>query len=70
MAETNAQKQREYRERKKLESDKFLEKERKRQKKVLTSQKHHNLLKKQLKERRLVVKERNQKSRQRTKMLL
>ena len=33
MAKTNAEKQKEYRERKKLESDEFLEKERKRQKK-------------------------------------
>ena len=43
MAKTNAQKQREYKKRKKLESDKVLEKEKKRQKKYYG--KRHNLLK-------------------------
>ena len=51
MAKTNAEKQKEYRERKKLESDEFLEKERKRQKKyyVKTTQ----LKKKELKDKLL-----------------
>ena len=61
-------KQREYRERKKLESENFLEKERKRQRKnhIKTSP----LTKKQLKERRIAAKKRVQNSREKTKMLL
>ena len=68
MAKTNAEKQKEYRERKKLESDEFLEKERKRQKKyyVKTTQ----LKKKELKERRQAVKERVQRSRAQKKALI
>ena len=50
MAKTNVQKQREYKKRKKLESDKFLEKEIKRQKN------YYATYVKQLKERRLAVK--------------
>ena len=49
---------------KKLEIDKSLEKKRKRQKKYSTKTPH--LIKKQLKERRVAVKERVQKSRERT----
>ena len=68
MAKTNAEKQKEYRERKKLESDEFLEKERKRQRKhyVKTTQ----LKKKELKERRQAVKERVQRSRAQKKALI
>ena len=68
MAKTNAEKQREYRERKKLESKNFLEKERKRPRKyyIKTSQ----LTKKKLKQRRIAVKKGVQNSRQKTKMLL
>ena len=67
MAKTNAEKQIEYRERKKLESDEFLEKERKRQKKyyVKTTQ----LKKKELKERIQAVKERVKRSRAQKKAL-
>ena len=56
MAKTNAEKQKDYRQRKKLVSDEFLEKERKRQKTyyVKTSQ----LKKNELKKRREAVKER------------
>ena len=68
MAKTNAEKQKEYRERKKLESDKFLEKERKRQKKyyIKTTQ----LKKKEMKEHRQAVKERVQRSRAQKKALI
>ena len=68
MAKTNAEQQKEYRERKKLESDEFLEKERKRQKTyyVKTTQ----LKKKELKERRQAVKERVQRSRAQKKALI
>ena len=68
MAKTNAEKQKEYRERKKLESDEFLEKERKRQKTyyVKTTQ----LKKKELKERRQAAKERVQRSRTQKKALI
>ena len=68
MAKTNAEKQKYYRERKKLVSDEFLEKERKRQKKwyVKTSQPKKN----ELKERREVVKERVRRSRAQKKALI
>ena len=68
MAKTNAQKQREYRERKKLNDPKFLEKERKRQKAYYV--KTSNLSKKELKERRIDVKERVRRSRDQKKILL
>ena len=67
MAKTNAEKQKEYRERKKLQSGSFLEKERKRQKKNYV--KTAELTKKQLKERREKVNERVKRSRKATKML-
>ena len=54
MAKTNTQKQRKYRERKKLNDSKFLEKDRKRQKGYYV--KTSNLSKKGLKERRIEVK--------------
>ena len=68
MVKSNAEKQRDYRERKKLEGPDFLEKERKRQKEnyVKTS----SLSKKELQERRIAVKERVQRSRDRKKALL
>ena len=66
MAKTNAQKQREYRERKKQQSDSFLEKERKRQKRYY--KKTSELSKKQLKERRIAVKERVKRSREKAKI--
>ena len=56
MAKTNAQRQKEYRERKKLESGEFLEKEKNRQKKYY--KKTSGLNKKQLNERRKAVNER------------
>ena len=68
MAKTNAEKQKDYRERKKLVSDEFLEKERKRQKMyyVKTSQ----LKKNELKKRREAVKERVRRSRAQKKALI
>ena len=68
MAKTNAEKQKDYRERKKLVSDEFVEKERKRQKKyyVKTSQ----LKKNELKERREAVKERVRRSHAQKKALI
>ena len=64
----NAEKQRDCRERKKLEDPNFLEKQHKRQKEnyVKTS----SLSKKELQERRIAVKERVQRSRDRKKALL
>ena len=68
MAKTNAEKQKDYRERKKLVSDEFLEKERKRQKTyyVKTSQ----LKKNELKKRREAVKERVRRSRAQKKAVI
>ena len=68
MAKTNAEKQKDYRERKKLVSDEFLEKERKRQKTyyVKTSQ----LKKNELKKRREAVKEKVRRSRAQKKALI
>ena len=68
MAQTNAEKQKDYREWKKLVSDEFLEKERKDKKKcyVKTSQ----LKKKKLKKRREAVKERVRQSRAQKKALI
>ena len=68
MAQTNAEKQKDYREWKKLVSDEFLEKERKGKKKcyVKTSQ----LKKKKLKKRREAVKERVRQSRAQKKALI
>lgn len=68
MVKSNAQKQKDYRERKKLEDPKFLEKECKRQKAnyVKTS----TLSKNELKKRRTAVKERVRRSRDRIKTLL
>ena len=65
MVKSNAEKQRDYRERKKLEGPDFLEKERKRPKEnyVKTS----SLSKKELRERRMAVKKRVQHSRDRKK---
>ena len=65
MVKSNAEKRRGYREEKKLEGPDFLEKEHKRQKEdyVRTS----ILSKKELKERRIAVKERVQRSRDRKK---
>ena len=68
MAKINAQKQREYSERKKLNGPKFLEKERKQQKAYYV--KTSNLSKKELKERRIEVKERVRRSRDQKKILL
>ena len=68
MAKTYAQKQREYRERKKLNDPMFLEKERKQQKAYYV--KISNLSKKELKERRIEVKERVRRSRHPKKILL
>ena len=67
MAKTYAQKQREYRERKKLNDPKFLEKERKQQKAYYV--KISNLSKKELKEM-IEVKERVRRSRGQKKILL
>ena len=68
MAKTNAEEQTDYRERKKLVSDEFLEKERKRQKTyyVKTSQ----LKKNELKKRREAVKERVRQSQAQKKALI
>ena len=68
MAKTNAEKQKDYREWKKLVRDEFLEKERKRRKKyyVKTSQ----LKKNDLKKRREAVKERVRRSRAQKKALV
>ena len=68
MAKTNTQKQRKYRERKKLNDSKFLEKKRKRQKAYYV--KTSNLSKKELKERRIEVKERPRRSWDQKKILL
>ena len=62
------QKQRNYRERKKLEVPDFLERERKRQKE--NYEKTFSLLKKELQERRIAVKEMVQRSHDRKKALL
>ena len=61
MVKPNAEKQRDYRERKKLEGPDFLEKERKRQKENYV--KTPSLQKKELQERKIAVKERVQRSR-------
>ena len=61
MVKPNAEKQRDYKERKKLEGPDFLEKERKRQKKNYV--KTPSLYKKELQERKIAVKERVQRSR-------
>ena len=68
MAKTNAQKQKDYRERKKRESNKFLEKERNRQKKYY--KKTSELTTQQLTKRRKEVKERVRRSREESKRLL
>ena len=68
MVKTNAQKEREHREQKKLNDPKFLEKEHKRQKAYYV--KPSNLSKKQLKERRIEVKERVRRSRDQKKIPL
>ena len=65
MVKLNAEKQRDYRERKKLEGPDFLEKQRKRQKDSYV--KTSSLSKKELQERRIAVKERVQRSRDRKK---
>ena len=65
MVKTNTQKQREYREPKKLNDPKFLEKERKQQKAYYV--KTSNLSKNKLKERRIDIKERVCRSRARRK---
>ena len=68
MVKSNPEKQRDYRERKKLEGLDFLEKERQRQKENYV--KISSLSKKELQERRIAVKERVQRSRDRKKALL
>lgn len=68
MVKSNAQKQKDYRERKKLEDSAFLQKERKRQKVYYV--KTSNLSRKELTSRRIAVKERVQRSRDRKKALL
>ena len=65
MVKSNAEKQRDYRERKKLEGPHFLEKQRKRQKENYV--KTYSLSKTELQERRIAVKERVQRSRDRKK---
>ena len=65
MVKSNAEKQRDYRERKKLEGPDFLEKQRKRQKENYV--KTYSLSKTELQERRIAVKERVQRSRDRKK---
>ena len=65
MVKSNAEKQRDYRERKKLEGPDFLEKERKRPKENYV--KTASLSKKELRERRMAVKKRVQHSRERKK---
>ena len=68
MAKSNAQKQREYRERKKSNDDKFLEKERRRQKKYYTPV--DKLSKTEHKKRKEAVRARVKKSREEARKLL
>ena len=65
MAKSNAQKQREYRERKKSNDDKFLEKERRRQKKYYTPV--DKLSKTEHKKRKEAVRARVKKSREKAR---